>query len=468
MGGLLLMALVTYYFCFLNYGPGGTLSGGDSAKFATLMLQGGVPHTPFYPLYLLLLRLWRHATFLFDPAAQGALLSAFLVAGGLVFLWDFLRRQSNEWLFSFIAVFICGTAPFFVTAGSEINPVALSIFLFFLALNLSFSSAPLFAAGSIWGLLFFHDPLALWFGALFLPLLFILAVRQKGYKEALLALLALFVVGLLPYLFTIFSAARPGPKEYLISEKLFATLGKGILNGQFWANYFVYPLSELKERTINQAALLGNLCGLSVALSFPILLLGFCFRKKNGFFFFGTVLFLAAALASFLFCVPNFHFYNAQWAWLFQCVIALFLAISLHNIATFKAGRIFLWPLFFLVLLAFPIGFSKNYPKNRQNLHAAAELAHLYGSLPVKSALLCEDLYLVSEVYSYYKVYMPLMTPDDVLITSSLIPERPNFFWTEAILNVVKEQKIPYQIYLQVGETPIYSLGTVSHENKGK
>ena len=463
--GAALFFLILCQFVFrLQYGPGGALASADSAKFVRIAIEGGLPHTPLFPLYTLLLRVFSRLRFIYEPGANLALFSALLVSLGLVFLWDALSRRFKDRFFSFFAVLAVSFLPFIVTAATEVTPVSLSLCLFFFAYAVFVNeSVPLYLKFLPCGLLAFHDPLALWFFALTLPFA-ALCFFKAGKGRAFLAGTALGIVfGLLPYLYAVVSFQRGESCEYLRNEDLWKSLFCAVLNGQFWSNYFALPLSSYGTSFVAYCRAFFVFSALSLFV-IPILLLGLFFRKAEKFATLENTTAFAALIATLLFCVPSFHFYAAQWFWLVNAYLAVFLACAFVYISKAKEMRPLLCPLLFIGILVMAVHSFDRVPA-RRSAFEAAKLAQAFGALTHGSVLLTGDVYTDGEFYRYHLAALPKLVSKNVAVKDEIVPGKRNFFISPVVKNYLEEQGVPFHLVSDVDGLAVYELG---EEPKGE
>lgn len=457
-GAALFLLVLVQFVCRLQYGPGGALAGADSAKFVRIAIEGGSPHTPLFPLYTILLRAFSHLKFISEPGANLALLSALCVSLGMVFLWDALSRRFKDRFFTFFAVLAVSFLPYIVTAATEVTPVSLSFCLFFFAYAvIANEKVPLPLKFVPCGILAFHDPLALWFFALILPFA-ALMLFKAGKGKAFLAGLALaLVVGLLPYLYTCFLFSKGESCEYLRREDFCKSLFCAVLNGQFWSNYFVLPLSEYGSSFL---VFCSSFCAFS-ALSlfvFPILLLGLFFRKAEKIATIENTTVFAALLATLLFLVPSYHFYPAQWYWLLTAYLAVFLACAFFYISKSKEMRLVLCPLLFIGILVL-LGHSVANAPTRRSSFEAAKLAQAFGAIPYGSVIVSEDVYSDGEYYRYHLATLPKLVAKNVAVKDEIVPGKRNFFISPSVKGWCEEQGVPFHLVSDFDGLAVYELG---------
>lgn len=457
--GAALFFLILCQFVFrLQYGPGGALASADSAKFVRIAIEGGLPHTPLFPLYTLMLRVFSHLKFLYEPGANLSLLSAILVSFGCVFLWDALSRRFKDRFFTFFAVLAVSFLPFIVTAATEVTPVSLSICLFFFAYAVLVNeSIPLYLKFIPCGLLAFHDPLALWFFAIILPFASILLFKTgKGKAFAAGVLLAL-IFGMLPYLYAAFVFGKGESCEYLRREDLWKSFFCAVLNGQFWSNYFVRPLSGYGAAFVDCSRSFFQFSALSLFV-IPILLLGLFFRKAKTFATLENTTAFAALFATLLFCVPSFHFYIAQWFWLINAYLAVFLACSFIYISRAKEMRMLLCPLLFIGILVMALHSFDRVPARRSSFEAA-KLAQAFGTIPYGSVLVTGDVYTDGEYYRYHLAALPKLISKNVEVRDEIVPGKRNFFVSPVVKNYLEEQGVPFHLVSDIDGLAVYELG---------
>ncbi|MBQ7555768.1 hypothetical protein IJS98_04860 [bacterium] len=457
-GAALFSLILIQFVCRLQYGPGGALASADSAKFVRVALEGGTVHTPLFPLYTLLLRVFSHLKFIYEPGANLALLSALLVALGLVFLWDALSRRYKDRFFTFFAVLAVSFLPYVVTAATEVTPIALSLCLFFFAYAvIANESVPIPLKFVPCGLLAFHDPLALWFFAIILPFAAILLFKAGKGKLFFTGLALALAAGLIPYLYAVFAFKRGESCEYLRQEDLWKSLFCAVLNGQFWNNYFVLPFSDYADSFLNCCRNFYIFSALSLFV-IPILLLGVFFRKETKFATIENTTVFAALLATLLFLVPTYHFYPAQWFWLLNAYIALFLACAFVYISKAKEMRLVLCPLLFIGILVMAVHSFDRVPA-RRSAFEAAKLAQAFGALPYGSVLLTEDVYSDGEVYRYHLATLPKLVAKNVDVKDEIVPGKRNFFISPTVKGYLEEQNVPFHLVSGFDGLAVYELG---------
>lgn len=464
--GAALFFLILAQFVFrLQFGPGGALAAADSAKFVRIAIDGGLPHTPLFPLYTLLLRVFSHLHFVYEPGANLALLSALFVALGCVFLWDALSSRFKNRFFTFFAVLAVSFLPFFVTAATEVTPVSLSLCLFFFSYAVIVNECvPLPLKFIPCGLLAFHDPLALWFFALILPFAACLLFKTGKGKAFIAGLALALVAGLLPYFYAVFVFGRGESCEYLRREDFFKSLCCAILNGQFWSNYFVIPLSGYGASFLNFCRAFF-LCSALSLFVIPILLLGMFFRKAKKFATLENTTVLTALLATLLFVVPSYHFYPTQWFWLINAYLAAFLACAFIYISKAKEMRLLLCPLIFIGILVMAVHSFDSVPV-RRNSFEAAKLAQAFGAIPYGSVLLTEDVYSDGEFYRYHLATLPKLVAKNVDVKDEIVPEKRNFFISPAVKTFLEEQDVPFHLVSDVDGLAVYELGEVADDEE--
>ena len=376
----------------------------------------------------------------------------------MVFLWDALSRRFKDRFFTFFAVLAVSFLPYIVTAATEVTPVSLSFCLFFFSYSVIANDlVPLPLKLIPCGLLAFHDPLALWFFALILPFA-ALMLFKAGKGKAFLAGFALaLVVGLLPYLYTCFLFSKGESCEYLRREDFCKSLFCAVLNGQFWSNYFVLPISEYGSSFLVICRNFYAFSALSL-FAFPILLLGLFFRKAEKIATIENTTIFAALLATLLFLVPSYHFYPAQWFWLLTAYLAVFLACAFVYISKSKEMRLVLCPLLFIGILVL-LGHSVTNVPKRRSAFEAAKLAQAFGALAHGSVLLTEDAYSAGEYYRYHLVTSPKLIAKNVSVHDEIVLGKRNFFISPVVKNLCEEQGVPFYLVSDVDGLAVYELG---------
>jgi len=102
---MIFLAALAFFSLTLYKGVGGVESYGNSTKFQYIGVILGVPHSPGFPLYVLINYLWSHIPVAISIATKISLLSAVFAAMALVFFRRALALMNVKflppWLLSF-------------------------------------------------------------------------------------------------------------------------------------------------------------------------------------------------------------------------------------------------------------------------------------------------------------------------------------------------------------------------------
>ncbi|MBR4821346.1 hypothetical protein IKZ70_05740, partial [bacterium] len=166
----------------------------------------------------------------------------------------------------------------------------------------------------------------------------------------------------------------------------------------------------------------------------------------------------AALLATLLFCVPSFHFYIAQWFWLVNAYIAVFLACAFVYISKAKEMRLLLCPLLFIGILVMAVHSFEHVPTRRSSFEAA-KLAQAFGALPHGSVLVTGDVYTDGEYYRYHVAAHPKLVAKNVAVRDEVVPGKRNFFISPVVKGYLEEQGVPFHLVSDVDGLAVYELG---------
>jgi len=375
----LFLCLVSFFVFFQLK----TVYGGDGGDFLSAVAVGGIPHPPGYPLYTLLATFLNNFFSFSTPAFRLAFLSSLPAALAITFLYRILKIIFSRKVGLISSLFLAFAYPFWLYSETvevfSLNNFFI-ILISFLLIKLVKSKKTFYL-----NLLFLFLGLSLSHHQtiiFLLPAIYFVFKQEKLFKKISLKAIALFFLGLLPYLYLPL-AARKNPAVNWGNPVSFGNFWAVISRqayGTFQANQGI--LRDFKGRLINLFAffrffiadfgLIGSIVVvLGIASFFSLrnkdrkkrLILTYCLISLLAYVFF---IFYASFNIFADFTVATFErFLLAPYIFL-----TVFAAAGLSFLDSFLGrqnwkkkkfiGQLF-WLVFFLVLPFFQL--IKNYPK---------------------------------------------------------------------------------------------------------
>jgi len=450
---IFLIALLLYSFT-LQQGVAGIESPGDTAKFQYIGSILGVPHSPGYPLYVIINWLWSHIPLPISLATKINLLSAFFAAGTLTLFRRTLIHLGSARGLSFAATAALALSRLFWTRATEAGPAAMSYFLVALLLfflirwtinkkntDLWFSIIITFIAAG-------HAPICLWLSPI--ALCYIIFVKPNAWKRSSTwnACITGIIIGFGIYLF-IYIRSHQGAAvlEYVRHNASLKRVSLMALNEQFWLNYFIaspkiiftYRLPQLFFETCRQLTYAG------VILSAAGIVFLFLKKFRTAVF---SVIFLAA---SFLLTA---HVYSPNILgeyWLFYMLTAYFAGIGLIWIWNYKRSAGIFLSIIYAALVLFNAANRNHdliFKKNKLDIETLLLVC------PRGSNLLADDYYTWQEILRYYNFTNPFIKKRKIKLQDNLnlYDGSTNFFIADTIKAQLNKANISY--------VPIYSNKT--------
>lgn len=223
----MLITIIVSFFVFLSYFPGisPAVFGGDSGDIILASYFGGIAHPQGYPLNTMIGWIFTHLPYDATVAYKANLMAAFLQALNLGLVFLIVRLLTKNLIIAIVSAFILAFTPIFWLYAHVAEVFQLTVFLiglstyflllwrenFFIKNKSRSDDKYLYFSTFIFGLAFFHHFIAV----LLIPAFAFIVVKIK--KKILLdikkvtKLFALFLVGLLPYLYIPFSILQETP-----------------------------------------------------------------------------------------------------------------------------------------------------------------------------------------------------------------------------------------------------------------
>jgi len=448
-----LVALLFYSFT-LHQGVAGVESPGDTAKFQYIGFILGVPHSPGYPLYVIINWLWTHIPLPISIATKINLLSAFFAAGTLTLFRRTLVYIGTTKSLSFAATAALALSRLFWIRSIEASPGAMSYFfvallLFFLVRwTINKKESDLWSSLIITFIAAGHTPLCLWLSPIII--IYIISVKPNVCKKSSTWLAGLIglIIGFGIYSFVYIRSHQGAPVlEYVRHNVSLKRVFLMALNAQFWSNYFVatpkiifiYRLPQLFFETCRQLTYAGVF--LSAAGIF------FLFMKKfRTAVFFTIVLFASFILKAHIYSLNIMGEY-----WLFFMLTAYLSGIGLMWIWNYKKSIGILLSVIYISLILFnSVTQNKDLLLEKNKI----DIENLLLVCPTGSNLLADDYYTWQEVLRYYNFTNPFIKKREITLQNNLnlYDGSTNFFIADNIKKQLDEANVSY--------VPIYSNKT--------
>ena len=289
---------------------------GDSGDIILASWYGGVAHPPGYPLNIMLGWLFTHFPYEASVAYKANLLAAFIQAGVIGVFYLIIKKLTNNIFVSLASSFVLAFNPLFwlyahIIEVFQLNLLLVACSVYFLILWRESCLAKkekikyLYFSILFWGFSVFHHHTSILLFPAYLYLIFVTKKLVLRDKKQLIKLSALFLLGVVPYVFTVFAAFRETPANWGDPKTLpnFLRLITRADYGTFVAGA-LFVGGELKTRII---AIVNFFLFLKADFSIVGLILivfggAHLFFKKNTIFWFLTL--------SLFFTGPFFIFYS--------------------------------------------------------------------------------------------------------------------------------------------------------------
>jgi len=440
-----------FYSITIHQGVGGIESPGDTAKFQYIGSILGIPHSPGYPLYVIINWLWSHLPLPISLSIKINLLSAFFAAGAVTLFRRSLIYLGSGRIVSFIAATALALSRLFWIRSTEAGPGAMSYFLvslllfFLIRWTINKKDSDLWVAIIITFIAAWHTPLCLWLSPI--AIIYTISVQPGAWKkkQTWIACASGLLIGLGIYSFIYIRSHQGAPAiEYVYYNTPIKRVFLMALNEQFWSNYFLanpkiiftYRLPQLLSETCRQLTYGG------VFLSIIGIIYLYIKRIRIGIF-----------LTIALFCAFLFkaHIYSGNMIgeyWLFFMLTAYLAGIGLYWIWNYKKAV----GIFFSIIYAALILFNTT-TQNRDLLfkHNKLDIEKLLLICPHGSNLLADDYYTWREILRYYNFTDPFIKNREIKLQDklNLYDGSTNFFIANSIKKQLDDANINY--------VPVYS-----------
>jgi len=414
-----LAALIFYSFT-LHQGVAGIESPGDTTKFQYIGFILGVPHSPGYPLYVIINWLWTHIPLPISVANKINLLSALFAAGTLTLFRRSLVYLESARSLSFAATAALAFSRLFWIRSTEAGPGAMSYFLIALLLfflirwTINKKESDLWSSLIVTFIAAGHASLCLWLSPI--AIIYIISVKPNVCKKSSTWFAGIIgiIIGFGVYSFIYIRSHQGAPVlEYVRHNVSLKRVCLMALNKQFWSNYFIaspkiiftYRLPQLLLETCRQLTYAG------VFLSIAGII--FLFLKK----FRVAVFFTIALIASFLFKI---HIYSTNILgeyWLFFMLTAYLSGIGLIWIWNYKKTAGIILAVIYASLILFNTVTQNNDLLLKKN---KLDIETLLLVCPHGSNLLADDYYTWQELLRYYDFTNPFIKKRKIKLQNNL------------------------------------------------
>lgn len=453
---MIFLAALAFFSLTLYKGVGGVESYGNSTKFQYIGVILGVPHSPGFPLYVLINYLWSHIPVAISIATKISLLSAVFAAMALVFFRRALALMNVNFFEAIGATAALALSGVFWVRATEAGVGSMSYLLsaatlFFILRcvqkknksDLAYSIIFIFL--SAW-----HDPLLLALAPFALLFLIISNPTSWLKKTAWISVGIGILIGVALYSFIYVRSHQRAPVlEYVYAMTTVKRVFLTALNGQFWPNYFVagpkiilqFRLPELLKETSAQLT--------TAVFLFSIFGLFFIYKKSRA----GAPAFLIFLTLSF---ILKAHLYSANLLgeyWLFYMLAAFLTGLGLQFISNYRKNLgVFLTGAFLALVLFNAYTHNKDLLfRNNKN-----EFDGLLTACTYNSNLLASDKYKWQEILLYYNLTNPYVKKRKIKLIDSFnfYNRSTNFFFETSVKEQLDEAGIPY--------FPVYSNDTAT------
>src|SRR3990167_2316098 len=204
---------------------------GDSGDIILASWYGGVAHPPGYPLNIMLGWLFTHFPYEASIAYKANLLAAFIQAGVIGVFYLIIKKLTYNIFVSLASSFVLAFNPLFWLYAHIIEVFQLNLLLvlssvYFLILWRESCLAKkekikyLYYCTFILGLAVFHHHTSILLFPAYLYLIYVTKKLVLRDKKQLIKLFALFLLGVVPYVFTVFAAFRETPANWVDPKTL--------------------------------------------------------------------------------------------------------------------------------------------------------------------------------------------------------------------------------------------------------
>ena len=445
-----LLALILYSIT-IHQGVAGIESPGNTAKFQYIGSILGVPHSPGYPLYVIINWLWSHLPLPIALSTKINLLSACFAAGTLTLFRRSLIYLGSERIVSFVATAALALSRLFWIRSTEAGPGAMSYFLisllifFLIRWTINKKGSDLWSAIIITFTAAWHTPLCLWLSPI--AIIYTISVKPDVWtkKSTWAACITGLAIGLGFYSFIYIRSHQGAPAiEYVYYNTPIKRVILMALNEQFWSNYFLagpkiiftYRLPQLLSETCRQLTYAG------ILLSIIGIIYLFIKRTCIGIFF--TI----ALFCAFLF---KAHIYSENMIgeyWLFYMLTAYLAGMGLNWIWNYKRAVGIFFSIIYAALVIFNTTTQNRDLLIKQNKLDVEKLLLIF---PPGCNLLADDYYTWREVLRYYNFTNPFIKKRKIKLQDklNLYDGSTNFFIANSIKKQLDDANINY--------VPIYS-----------
>jgi len=467
---LIFAAALLLYSITLYPGPGGVEFPGDAAKFQYMGTIMGIPHTPCYPVYCMLIAVWTRMPFFLDTATNISFFSAICAAAALVFLRNAFKHAGVSTMASVTAVVMLALCNIFWLRATEAGPGAFSFLLAtallcFLVCWIRYrSDVSLYTSLVILGIAAGHDTVCIWY---FIPvLLFIIAtqpqlIKTKGFWSAAFSGI---VLGFGAYTYVYIRSHIGAPvTEYVHQNTSFLQVIKAAFNAQFWSNYFSAGPKELMLVRVPEVPgyIFRQLHGIAAILAIPGLLVMW-YRSKTT-----ALLTITLLIVSLLAVIHLFAGNRAGLYWPVYILCVFWAGFALDWVCRKK------WIFGIIacsstVVIMFIIGYSgfagffaRGNPYNTEELFLAM--------LP-RSVLLTDDMYAWQEIHNYYRFTNPFIDLRQLRVRSEIngTEQARTYFINPTVKDQLDQGNVKYTAIFSNDYAVLYVIGSSNATVEGQ
>ncbi len=454
---LLFSAALVFYMITLHPGVGGREMPGDAAKFQYIGSMLGVPHSPGYPLYVMINWAWSHLLPFVTLATRINLLSAVFASAALVVFRRGLAALGAARVVGIAATAGLALSGLFWLRATEAGPGAMS-YLFVTVLFLCLIRWTLRRTdGCLWCALVTlfvaagHETVCLWLVPVIVA--YIVAVKPRVWLRAStwVACIAGIAIGYGVYAY-VYIRSHEGALvlEFVRRNASLTRVLCTAFDGQFWPNYFYADAKTALLQRVPQLVV-GTFRQFHV-IGLPLSVIGVValWRRSRAV----ALLFYVCTAMSVVAVIHLFTPDLTKQFWLFFLIAAYCCGAGLDCLwrAARGVGRAVL-----VLYVASLVLYVSVWERGFFNHRNPWDMEELLLACPEGSHMLTEDFYTWREVLRYYRHVNPFIRQRDIAVRDTLNVRggATNVFVAASVKSHMDRIGIPY--------TPVYSneVGTL-------
>jgi hypothetical protein len=459
---LIFTAALLLYTITIFHGPGGAESPGDAAKFQYIGFILGVPHTPCYPLYVMLTAAWDRIPVFLDTATNVSFFSVLCASAALVFLRRALKHAGLTIAASLAAVVMMAVCNVFWLRATEAGPGAFSFLLVIILLCcvlrwIRYRDAVSLYAGLVsLGIAAGHDPVCMWYVIpviLFIIILQPEVVKTNGFWTAAIAGVVIGF-GVYAYVYTR-SHIGASVTEYVHQDTSVSRVIQAAFNAQFWSNYFFAGPKELLLTRIPELPvhIYRQLHGVAAVLALPGLFILWR-RSKPAALFTALMTLTSIAAVIHLFVLDRAGMY---WPVYILCIIWAGCALDWFCRKNRIYGIIACSSAVLITLFAGHTALGGFF--NRENPYNTEEL---FLAMSPGSVLIADDLYAWQEIHNYYRFTDPYIGKRAIQVHTAMqgADKTPHYFISPTVKEQLDRHGISYVPVYSNEHAVLYIIGS--------